>query len=532
MTTLKIRPTFLFFLFFCFVFFVRAQNTPIHKDLLFFHSDYFGALDSTFTSTKDITPINSLDSNYQNLVNDLKFSNSSRWYWQRIFNKSWVTMKKPDWSFSIDPYYNYTVGTETTNGNSPWYHKRGIFLNAQIGQKINVYSYFYEYLADPDSYVKSFADKTYIMPGEGETKIQPDYYGNYCSAGGINYKISQYLDLSVAHGKVFLGEGYRSILLSDAAAAYPYAKLNLHFGNKISYSAYMAEFLEKLPSDPISGNTLRRKKYAAIHYLDIRLHKKLFWAVSETVLWAGDSSSRNNLDLTYLNPFVMMRPNEYNLGSMDKMQLGTNLKYLPFKFSTLYAQFLLTEYYAKELFGGNNWWGNKYAFQVGGKFHNFPFIKNLYLQLEYNQIRPFTYAHRNTITSYSHLGQPLAHPSGSNLKESILILNYSHKRWNFNYRSIYRISGLEISDSTSIGTDVQRSYDTREWEYNNLIGQGIPYHQWYNSFTVSYLINPSNRMLFEAGVINRKENIANSSNQFNLVFFGVRTGILNNYHDF
>lgn len=511
---------------------VSAQNTPIHKDLLYFHSDYYGKLDSTFTSERNAAPIFSLDSSYQELIDDLKIKGLKKWYWDRIFNKSWFIIKEKNWALTIDPYVNVSLGSETTLNNNTWFKKTGLYLNSTIGNKLSIHSYFYEYVIHPESYLTKYVNYNGIMPGEGESKINQNTYSNYFSAGGINYKANQFLDLSFAHGKIFLGDGYRSILLSDNAAAFPYGRLNLRLGKKINYTAIVAEFIEKKTSDVGSGNTLRQKKYTSFHYLNIRLHKKLFLALSETVIWGGDTTGRNNLEINYLNPFVVIRPQEYNLGSMDKIQLGTSIKYLPFNFSTLYGQFLLTEYYAKELFGGNNWWGNKYAFQVGGKFHNFPFAKNLYLQLEYNQIRPFTYAHRNTITSYSHLGQPLAHPSGSNLKESIVILNYRVKRWNFNWRSIYRISGLENSDTSSIGTDVQRSYELRESEYGNVIGQGISYNQWFNSLTASFLINPANMMFLEAGITNRQEKTAGVYNQTNYIYLGVRTGILNNYYDF
>ena len=130
------------------------------------------------------------------------------------------------------------------------------------------------------------------------------------------------------------------------------------------------------------------------------------------------------------------------------------------------------------------------------------------------------------------MGQPLAHPAGGNLKESLVILNYRFNRWNFNWKSIYRISGLENTDSTSIGTDVQRSYDLRESEYGNVIGQGISYSQWYNSLTVSYLINPANMMFFEGGVTNRQEKIGGVPVQNNYIFLGIKTGFLNTYHDF
>ena len=227
-----------------------------------------------------------------------------------------------------------------------------------------------------------------------------------------------------------------------------------------------------------------------------------------------------------------MRLVELGLGSPDNMHLGTHFKYVPTKSATFYGQFLLTEFFAEEFFGGNNWFGNKYAFQLGSKFHNFRFAKNLFIQLEYNHVRPFTYNHRHAITNFSHAGQGLAHPSGSNLQELATIVNYRYKKWNFNIKSVIRKSGLENTDSTSIGTDVLRSYELRESEYGNVIGQGITYQQFHTVLKTSYLINPSNMMFLEAGVVNRFQIINGTDIQSNYIFIGLRTGISNFYYDF
>ena len=51
-------------------------------------------------------------------------------------------------------------------------------------------------------------------------------------------------------------------------------------------------------------------------------------------------------------------------------------------------------------------------------------IDHLDLQAEMNIIRPFTYTHRDSVRSYAHANQPLAHPLGANLREVVLKLRY------------------------------------------------------------------------------------------------------------
>jgi hypothetical protein len=57
----------------------------------------------------------------------------------------------------------------------------------------------------------------------------------------------------------------------------------------------------------------------------------------------------------------------------------------------------------------------KSGFQVGIKAYNFP-LKNLFFQLEYNQVQPYVYAHWD-MQNFSQYNQALAHPLGANFKE-------------------------------------------------------------------------------------------------------------------
>lgn len=518
-------------LFFCSS--IEAQNKVIDRKIQLFYSDYFGALDTGFTSVKNSSTSFLLDSAYSKISERHKLPQYKNWLSSRLFNNNWLRLSGKDYELSIDPYEGLVLGQETTINESVWLNKRGLFFNGRFGKKIKIHSYIQEGPVKPEPFISNYILENGVRPGEGEVHLEGGTdFGRYVSFGGIEYKASRFVDVTFANGKNFLGDGYRSMVLSDAGANYLFGKLDFHFGKRVNYSAIVAEFIDYRPNEIRTGDILRPKKYGSFHYLDIAVTKKFHLALYEAIIWGGDSAARNSLELNYLNPFVIMRPLEFGLGSPDNVLLGTGFKYHPTQSMTFYGQALLTEFFYKEFFAGNNWWGNKYALQAGAKFHNFKFAKNLFFQLEYNHIRPFTYNHRSSLTSFSNQGQSIAHPSGSNLKEAIFIANYSRERWNFNLKSMYKLSGLENSDSTSIGTDVLRSYYLRESETGNVIGQGISHQQFHNSAAVSYLINPANAMFFEVGIVNRHQIIDGSHLQQNYIFIGLKTGITNIYYDF
>ncbi|MFT6747222.1 MAG: hypothetical protein ACJAZ2_001570 [Glaciecola sp.] len=511
---------------------INGQNKVIDRKIQYFFSDYFGQLDTGFTSTKNSSTTFLIDSSYNELIEEYKLLQYKGWISSRLFNDNWFKLSGKDYDITIDPYDGLSLGHETSINEAVWSNERGLYFNARFGQKIKVHSYFQEGPIKPDPFIDAYILKTRIKPGEGSVHFldESGVYGKYVSFGGIEYKASKYVDVTLAHGKNFLGDGYRSIILSDFGPNYLYGKMDFHFGKKVNYTTIVAEFIDYDREE--TASVLRQKKYGSYHYLDIAVSKKLHLALYEAVIWAGDSATRNTLELNYLNPFVIIRPIEFDLGSPDKLLIGTSFKYIPTNNVTLYGQFMLTEFVYSELFAGTNSWRNKYALQGGAKFHNFKFMKNLFFQLEYNHIRPFTYNHRSPQTSFSNAGQPLAHPSGSNLKEGVIIANYKHKRWNMNVKSVYRFSGLEYSDSIAVGTDVLRSYNDRENDFGNVIGQGVPYQQFHNTMVLSYLVNPSNMMFFEAGVVNRHQIIDGNDRQQNYIFIGLKTGITNKYYDF
>jgi hypothetical protein len=89
----------------------------------------------------------------------------------------------------------------------------------------------------------------------------------------------------------------------------------------------------------------------------------------------------------------------------------------------LYGQLMLDEFVFSELVTNNQgWWANKYGIQAGLKYIDAFGIDHLDLQAEYNQVRPYTYTHRDSSAYYAHYDTPLAHPLGANFKELIFKL--------------------------------------------------------------------------------------------------------------
>lgn len=448
----------------------------------------------------------------------------------KIYNDHIISIQDENFTAYIDPLFNFEVGRDFHDNKYTWVNTRGFQVFGNIGDKFSFYSNFYENQASFSHYLDEFVQTTHVVPGQGKARTYGGNGYDYAKASGyISYSPSKYFNFQFGTGKNFIGDGYRSLLLSDNSFNYPFLKITTTVW-KLKYMNLFAQF-QDLKTE-YSKDLGYNKKYAAIHYLDWNVNKRLSIGLFEAILFeARDTTANRGFELAYLNPIIFYRPVEFSVGSPDNALMGLNVKYLIRKNSLFYGQFILDEFKLKEITAGNGWWANKFGYQVGFKFYDFLEKKNLYLQIEYNRVRPYTYSHWTTLQNYGHYNQALAHPIGANFSEFITIFKYYKNRFYFKYQFIYAKYGENI-DGQNYGKDIFLSYNTYVQDYNNKIGQGLTTKLFYNNLEISYLINPSYNLNFVIGYTSRLTKSAISNDNTNHIYIGLRTSIDNFYYDF
>ncbi|MFQ5771695.1 MAG: capsule assembly Wzi family protein, partial [bacterium] len=88
----------------------------------------------------------------------------------------------------------------------------------------------------------------------------------------------------------------------------------------------------------------------------------------------------------------------------------------------LYGELFIDDLFTSRL--GSGYFGNKTAFLTGGLWVDAFKIPNLDGRIEYARTRPFIYAHRNPLNSYSHFSTGLGHWIGPNADDFYLRLQY------------------------------------------------------------------------------------------------------------
>jgi len=529
---MKSKYILLVFFFFPFLLFSQQLNFPLNNPFLISLEKKVSAPDTFFhTAIKpwlysELNKIVDLDS----LQSTLNKNTKSR-IGKKLFNEHLIHINKDGLNLTIDPALNFEVGKDLVKNNEmKFVNTRGFQVEGSIQKKFSFFTTFYENQAKFIEYLDKNIQLYRVVPGQGLIK---DFKGSgfdYAWASGyISYTPSKYVNIQFGHGKNFWGDGYRSLLISDNAFNYPYLKISTNIW-RFKYVNLYAEFQDL--KTPYSYDLGFHKKYGTFHYLSYAVNKRLNIGLFESIIWkAEDSTGFRGFDINYLNPIIFFRPVEFSLGSPDNALMGLNISYKIRKNNVVYGQLLLDEFKIHEVIPGSGWWANKQAFQLGFKSYDIFGVKNLYLQSEFNSVRPYTYTSRSTLQNYAHYNQALAHPLGANFRESVSFLKYNVKRFFAEFKFNHAVYGADI-DGVNFGKDIFKSYDTHPKEYDNYIGQGIKTKLTYKDFKISYLLNLSTNLNISLGISDRIEKSVIINKHSTFIYFGIRTSLHNFYYDF
>ncbi|MEJ6981641.1 gliding motility protein RemB [Pedobacter sp. P351] len=488
------------------------------------------------TSIRPIFPNDSLQYRLLDSLSSLHNDTSEQrsWIYRKIFTDHLIQVERPDYNVYIDFLPDFQIGRDSERKRATWLNTRGFQVQGNIGKKFRFYSSAYENQGKLPVYLNNFVNSNGVIPGQVNAKFLSNGDKDWAYASAlINYTPNKYFSFVLGQDKNFIGDGYRSMILSDVASNYPFFKIETTLGN-VRYMNLWAQF-QDLKAPVLSHDNGFRKKYGVFHYLDWNINKRLSLGVFESIIWQdADSSGKRGFDLGYLNPIIFLRAIEGYHGSPDNALLGFTGKYKLAKNLTGYGQFILDEFTAKEFFGGSGYWANKFGVQLGIKGFDAFKIRNLNFLTEFNTARPYTYSQRSSLLNYGHYNQALAHPFGANFKEYLAIVDYSYRRFQFFLQGNIAEYGLDPADA-NFGKDIFKPYTTRntaKGNYGNQTGQGVKTDFVYFDGRTSFLLNPKTNLRIELGAVFRNEKNSLSYDKTTWLTFGLRSSFRNLYQDF
>ncbi|MDB9956375.1 gliding motility protein RemB, partial [Flavobacteriaceae bacterium] len=462
---------------------------------------------------------------------------------KKVWNEHLLAIQEKDYWFNLDVLFDVQLGKDNSNDVSFTYNNsRIVQINGGLGDKFSYSATIYESQARFAGFVNEFisnrslvnrpAFSEGLVPGRGKAKgFKEDAFDYPVAEGYVSFTPNKFLQFQFGHGKNFIGDGYRSFILSDVAAPSLYLKASVDFW-KFKYTNLW-----------IWGNDLRTRtvinneharKYIAIHYLSINITERFNLGLFEAAI----SSSETGIDAGFLNPVMFYRSVEFNRGEdAGNALVGITAKYKLSDQASLYSQLVIDEFSVGNLTNLGDW-RNKFSLQFGAKYFDAFNVENLFIQGEFNYARPYTFAHKTSVLNYGNNNQALGHLWGANFWELVGIARYKKDRWSGSAKVVFGKKGFDfIDESVSYGGNIFQSYEDRQGDTGNAIAQGNAATIFTINLQGDYLLNPSNNLSLFAGFNYRNFSLEATTNGFSTsnniwVSAGIRADLFNWYFDF
>ena len=432
----------------------------------------------------------------------------------KVFVEDLLLIKSKEKKFllRVDPLLNFEFGrdTEDTLQRKLYTNTRGFIASGSIGKDF----YFETMLAENQSvfpnYIEAYSRSTGIVPGQGRWKTFKSRGFDYAfSSGFFSYQPSKHLNIQAGHGKQKIGQGYRSLLLSDNGFNYPFARFTQQwFKGRLQYTNIYASFMNlSSASEKIVPNTERlfQKKAASFQYLSLNLTKWFNLGFFQGMIWhVADKNNVQHLDWQYVNPVIFTNLGYYGLNNKNNILIGADLNIKITNRISLYGQFMADD------LSNTRSVGNGLGYQAGIKYFNAFKVKNLFLQAEYNDVSESSFTSPITDTSnqsYSHYNQNIAYTPGYG-KELIGVIDYKYHRFTFNGR-----------------------YNYQYFTYSKV---GL-YSNQYVNLKLGYTVNPAYNTNISIGLTYRMQDnfvFSASNNKTAYVYLSFKTSLFNSYYDF
>jgi len=492
-----------------------------------FNAQVYSVNTDLHTSLKPFLLDSTLVPRYNQLMSIGVDSSRHSWVSRILFNQHFIKVDAKDYTFYGDYLPDLQIGKETRGQQSTFLNTRGYQFGGTVGTKFFFYTSGYENQGSFPNYYQQVVKAIQFVPGQAydrnfahATRTEDWSYATAI----VSYSPIQQLNVTMGQDKAFIGDGYRSLLLSDFAAPYPFLRVTAKVG-KLQYMAMWA-YMENDTLHKFDQFGSNRRKWGVFHYLDWNVNNRLSLGFFNALIAAeaDDNGNLHGFDFNYVNPLILVSGQGPSKPYPDNVLFGGTARYKVFDKTALYGQVLIDRYSSMS----NT---NTGGYQLGIRGADIFEVHDLNYLFEYNTVKPYTYAGGAQIVNYAQYNEPLADPLGANFKEFVSILNYSIGRLSLQGQFNYAEYGVDAAATQDFGKDVNKPFIPTTTT-TNLTGQGVATKLYYTEGTVSFLINPKYNLRLEANALYRNEVSSVANTKTMLFTFGFRSTFRNLYHDF
>jgi uncharacterized protein YozE (UPF0346 family) len=367
-------------------------------------------------------------------------NDSSKQYYtvtEVLFKKHLVELKGSDFKLHISPIMDFSGGRDfaDTSNRTLFRNTRGVFVEGDLGKNFSFSTEFHENQARFAQYQSQFYtqhgelyptstgynQQNAVIPGEARTKpFKTDGFDYAYAIGYLSYRPIKSVQILAGNTSNFVGDGFRSLLLSDQNGFAPFMRVSWQMNSKFKFTYLRSRHLN-LMRRPFtsSAESYYEPKGFGMNYLTYQPIKGVGISLFEGNHWSrGDSIATSYTPALSYNPI----PFSSSLIQNDRSKLhsvwGLNVSIQLFQNHLLYGQLLSDDLLVDDL-----------AFQLGLRMYNLFGVDQWMVQFEYNHVPNHFYTNpENERLSYSHYNMPLAHILGNGFSEVLFRTTYEWKR--------------------------------------------------------------------------------------------------------
>lgn len=448
-------------------------------------------------------------------TNDRRYFNQPEVKWAK---EHLLEVREDGLTLFVDAVLDWNIGRDLGD-TSAWQdsviiynNTRGVALYGDIDNVVSFHSTVFENQTQLPLWLYQATDSLAVIPGQGRFKPFKSNARDFNFATGvISIRAADWMQVHFGYGRHFIGHGYRSMILSDVASNYPYLRLNFETTNKkLRYTTINAEMLrlERLPLGEVPESLFKKKGFTA-HYLSWIPHPRIELGLYEaTIFQRWDSTGTQSYPWQYYQPIMGINTAMYGLDSTQNNLVAAELKLKISKNAYAYGQYVLD--------------GSDYkstGFQAGVSITNI-MTPRLNLRFEYNEGGIGMFSSNNSLQSYTHFNQALAHPLGTNFKEYIVVLQHGYKRFWSEWKGVYQLHDPGMKGNVFNETNVIAAAPS---QYGKTM---------LSDLRLGYLINPTSNMQAIIGWSWRDREDQSGHLISSLYYLQFSVTLFNKYYDF
>ncbi|MBC7400697.1 MAG: gliding motility protein RemB, partial [Mucilaginibacter sp.] len=280
-----------------------------------FNEDLYSTKTRIHTTLKPFIIDSPLQHRYDSLMNYGTDNAKHSWVHRKVFNEHLIDVKSKDFNAYFDYLPDLLIGKDFHGKKNVSINSRGYQVGGSIGDKFYFYSSGSENQAVFPDYLNTYINQVGIVPGKAYDRSYGKATKDWSDVSAVvSYTPIKYLNITLGQDKTFIGDGYRSVLMSDYASTYPFLKLTGNLGN-VRYMAMWAYMTD--PAAPkLSYANGYKKKWGAFHYLDWNVSNRLSVGFFDAIIWSDLDSLKNKrgFDFSYASPIIFLRPVEAGNG--------------------------------------------------------------------------------------------------------------------------------------------------------------------------------------------------------------------------